>query len=486
MIRFIFFLSVAILLAIIGVWFAENPGEVLVEWQGWRLETSVGMVLLAAVVLAALATLLFEILRALFVAPGRWMQYRRRRRRLRGFQEITSGLIAAAAGDRRSARLHARQAQKLLPDEAGMLLLDAQSAQLEGNEEHAQSTYRAMLKRPDTEFLALRGLLAQALKNGDRDEALELARRAYNAHPETSWTGSTLFDLLTQKHRWSEALDLVTVLEGQQLADRAMGNRYRAALHLLIGRQQLADNEADRGLKSARQAIRAKPEFAPAAVLGARCATEMGHRRQARRILEKAWGVRPHPDLARAYADLVPEEPARDRLKRFDRVRRRHPLHVETRLTMAELALAAGDHVLARNYLADLVEGSPTVRACRLMAEIEKASGAAPSVVEEWQNRAANAVRDPAWVCEDTGEALPGWQPFSRSGHFGRVVWDTPPTVVALLEDQRPTGFVLARPDSGTTEPVRDKGEKQEEERKRPGATTPAAAQAGIPAGAPS
>ena len=40
-----------------------------------------------------------------------------------------------------------------------------------------------MLKHPETEFLGLRGLLAQAMKEGDWETALKLARRAICAAP---------------------------------------------------------------------------------------------------------------------------------------------------------------------------------------------------------------------------------------------------------------------------------------------------------------
>jgi len=52
-----------------------------------------------------------------------------------------------------------------------------------------------MLERPETAFLGLRGLLMQALKAGDRREALELARRAYEERPKTGWAITTLLAL---------------------------------------------------------------------------------------------------------------------------------------------------------------------------------------------------------------------------------------------------------------------------------------------------
>ncbi len=43
----------------------------------------------------------------------------------------------------------------------------------------------------------MRGLLADAVKRGDQEEALALAKRAYERSPNTSWVLTTYFDLLT-------------------------------------------------------------------------------------------------------------------------------------------------------------------------------------------------------------------------------------------------------------------------------------------------
>ena len=45
----LFFIKIAIIVAI-AVWLADRPGAVVIEWQGWVVETTVG-ILLAAVVL---------------------------------------------------------------------------------------------------------------------------------------------------------------------------------------------------------------------------------------------------------------------------------------------------------------------------------------------------------------------------------------------------------------------------------------------------
>ena len=41
MIRVVIYLVIVALLSFAAVWFADRPGDVLITWQDWRIETSV-------------------------------------------------------------------------------------------------------------------------------------------------------------------------------------------------------------------------------------------------------------------------------------------------------------------------------------------------------------------------------------------------------------------------------------------------------------
>jgi HemY protein len=442
MIRLLVFLAVAIVLALVGVWLADNPGQVVVDWLGYRIDTSVGILAIALLAFAFVVVVLFEILRLLRFLPRRVGRGWRRRKTARGYDELSAGLIAAAAGDAAAANLHRRHAERLIPGDPAVMLLGAQAAQLGGRDDEARSRFRQMLGRPETEFLGLRGLLAQAAKTGDREDALELARRAYRRNHDTAWPATTLFDLLTKAEHWEEALPLVDDLQRLGVLGDTDARRDRAALDYLAGQRQAGLDEPVSALKRARRALKSWVAFTPAAVLAARMADRLDRPRQARRLLESAWDVRPHPDLAKAYADLAPEEAPTDRLKRFERLRRENPGHVETHLTMAEVAIAAHRYDVARRQLEQAVERGQTARTCRLMAELERAEGGDPARIQDWLAKAADAKPDPAWVAEDSGETFPEWRPFGPDGRFNRLVWTIPPRVRALALDETPT-FVL-------------------------------------------
>ena len=57
MIQALWFMVVLAVLVLAGVWLADNPGSVTVQWQGYRLDSSVALLLGAVAAVAVLAAL---------------------------------------------------------------------------------------------------------------------------------------------------------------------------------------------------------------------------------------------------------------------------------------------------------------------------------------------------------------------------------------------------------------------------------------------
>ena len=76
MIRIILFLALIAAAAAGAAWVAEQPGDVVLSWGGWRAETSLPVFVLALGIVVVVATMLWSILRGLWRTPDRM---RRRR-----------------------------------------------------------------------------------------------------------------------------------------------------------------------------------------------------------------------------------------------------------------------------------------------------------------------------------------------------------------------------------------------------------------------
>ena len=74
-----------------------RPGEVSVTWLGYRIDTSVGILLLALAVLIAVASVAYYIWRSLRRAPKAMGQGMQNSRRKRGYKALTQGMVAVAS-----------------------------------------------------------------------------------------------------------------------------------------------------------------------------------------------------------------------------------------------------------------------------------------------------------------------------------------------------------------------------------------------------
>lgn len=290
---------VALAIAIAGgAWLADRPGHVTLTWQGWRVDTSVAVLALLVAAFAVVCALLYRLWVALRRAPRALMARRRVARRERGYRALTAGMVAVAAGDPEEAARQAKRADALLHDPPLTMLLSAQAAQLNGDEEAATRYFTAMLERGETAFLGVRGLLAQAERAGDRGRALTLARRAYALRPKTPWVLTTLFELQVREGAWRESLETLDEAVKRGAVRGTEAARRRAAVLLAIAAQ--SDDRAAIGI--VRRAHEAAPDFLPAAIRYAGLLYRTGSRRAANRVVERAYAATAHPELLALYA----------------------------------------------------------------------------------------------------------------------------------------------------------------------------------------
>lgn len=425
------------LLVAAAIWVADHPGTVQLDWLGYRIETSMGVLVFAVALFAVLVAVVYRFWGYLRRAPGRVRDYWGARRRTKGYQALTKGMVAVAAGDGDEARKHARRADALLDEPPLTMLLSAQAAQLEGDERAAERFFRAMMENPETEFLGLRGLLAQSVKRGDREDALALARRAYRLKPDSEWVAAALFELQAQKGLWLEARNTSNQMASNKLLGRSESARREAVLALQQSREAEEAGDLDEVRRLLKLAHDRDGSLLPATVAYARRLADDGKTRKARQVIEKAWAEAPHPDLVDAYCKAAEAEDSLSRVRAVEALAKKNPEHPESRLAEVRANLDAKLWGEARKYLEALGAGSsggrPSARVCRMMAEVEEAENGDLKRAREWLVRAQDAEPAPAWVCTSCGNAVPEWTPVCGNClAFDSFQWGAPPRVLSL------------------------------------------------------
>lgn len=428
MVRVLVYLLVIAALAAGAVWLADRPGEVSILWHGYRIETSVAIAAIGVVVLAFLALVVWAVMRFVFGLPTAFGFASRARRRARGFEAISRGMVAIGAGDPVAAGRYAVDARKFAASEPLTLLLEAQSAQLSGDRGQAEAAFKAMLDKPETRVLGLRGLFVEARRRGDMAAARAFADDAVRRSPSLAWANDALLDFHTAAGDWQAARTAVERRAALRLADKGEAKRQRAVL-LAAEALEAKDREPEKALAAALEAVKLAPGLTPAAALAGRMLSERGDIKKAARLLEAAWKQVSHPDIANAYLDVRPGDSARDRLARAEMLTKLRPADPEGVLALAGAAIHAQDFARARATLKPLLAGGASVRACLLMAELEEAEHGATGRVREWLARATRAPRDAAWVAD--GLVSDQWLPVSPiSGRLDAFVWTVPPATL--------------------------------------------------------
>ena len=401
--RLILYFLAIFVLGLIAAWLAENRGTVAIDWLGWRIETSLAvLVVLAALVAAALLAL-----------TRAWLWLRRdgplspRERELRrqraGLVALNDAMVALAAGDAKRADRLADRAERLLPPQPLTHVVTAEAARLSGDDARAAARYRQMLEDGTAKFIGLRGLIAQALTGDRRREALRLVREAQALEPKSDWIIETRFALEAAVGHWKEAA--ATLASGEKLGIFAKPEaaRHRAALAYAEALEADLAQDAAKAAQLAEAALKARPGFAPAAELAARLAKAAGQNRKAARILEKAWAERPHPLLAGAYQALEPLETPRQRYRRVKKLCDMAPDAAESRLFLARAAVRAEHEDEVPALLAPLAEQPGADReTLGLMADAALSRGDDADAAA-WSQKAERAPARPAWVCASCG-----------------------------------------------------------------------------------
>jgi HemY protein len=456
MMRILLFLVVVFALGLGFAWLADRPGDLVVTVNGMQIQASLMVAAVALVAIVAAVMILWWLVKAIWTSPYTVSRYFRVRRRDRGYQALSTGMVAAGAGDGVLARKMNKEAAKLIRSETEPLiqLLDAQASLLEGDHQAARDKFEAMLDDPEMRLLGLRGLYLEAERLGDRNAARHYAGRAAESAPHLAWAANATIEDRVAAGDWDGALKLVDSQKAANQLDRDTANRRRAVL-LTAKAEALFDTDAANARAAALEANKLLPNFAPAAVIAAQAVFKQNDIRRGAKILEAAWRSQAHPDVGTLYVHARHGDAVGDRLNRAKKLRSMKQNNAESALLVARAALEAGDTELARKEAESAVRMDPREGAFLLLADIEEAETGDEGRIRQYLARAVRAPRDPAWVAD--GIVSDKWAPISPvTGRLDAFEWRAPVERAGALIDQADLDLPKALPPS---RPVDDEHE---------------------------
>jgi len=443
----------------------DMEGSATFDVGGKGATLSVIQLVIASIVLVGLLWLAFKLI-GLAVATFKFLngdetaisRYFSRNRERKGYEALSEGMMALASGEGRLAMAKANRAEKYLGRPELTNLLTAQAAELAGDRKTAEATYRKLLEDETTRFVGVRGIMKQKLQDGDSETALALAEKAFAIKPKHVETQDTLLKLQADKADWAGARKTLTAKLKMGQLPRDVHKRRDAVLSLCEAKVLTEEGKVSEGQQAAIDANRLSPDLVPAAVMAGRSHIAQGNARAAAKVIKKAWETTPHPELAAVFAEIVPDETAEARLKRFRMLTKTKPEDSETKMLLAELHIANEDFPEARRTISGLVEEAPTVRNLTIMAAVERGEGAADSIVRGWLTKALTAPRGKQWICENCQHILAEWTPVcDNCGAFDTLVWkDAPHSEVTMPKGTEMLPLIVGQIEGPSKDDVAD------------------------------
>lgn len=440
MIKTLFYIIQLGLLIAAAVWLADNPGTVTLDWNEYKISIHSGLVAFVLIATLIAVMIFYRVWRGIIKSPQKWQRYRREKALLHGYDHVTQGLVALAAGDTKNAKYYAKRARQHLPENAeGLtLLLEAQTAKLAGDKQAVEEKYMQLAARKDTALLGVRGLMSTSIEHGDEKSALQLARKALETAPKQTGLLLECYNLETKTGSWDDALKTLKKVEKAGVISKIAAQSDKAAIHTALSDIIAAEEDDTKAIKYLKKALKADPQFLPAIIRLARFYSDNNKRSQVIKLIEKSWPQTPHPELAKLWSLQAPPNKPKDmsiRLRWSKKLAQLNELSVEAYLTIAQTALTEGLWGEARKALEIAEDLRPTTKLYQLWAQLEEKETSDQLKIREWLEKANAAIGEKMWFCTETGRTYSDWTPRANPHKsFNTIVWGVP-TIGATYQE---------------------------------------------------
>jgi HemY protein len=373
-------LVVALAAVVAGAWLGprllENPGFVLIEIGGWRVQTS--LVVLIGAVLGA--WLLASLALALLRMPGRAVRAARDARERRN---LDRGLLALSEGDWSGAERALGRALRRGRGMTAGYLAAARAAQgqaaPERREEYLALADTRFGRRHFATMLVRARLLAS---EGEPERAVEMLEQLHLKRPRHQGVLRMLLEAYQQCGRWR---DVRLLLPAVRKADIVSRERAEQLAHLAAARELEA--AADIGeLQAIRKSLRAAvADHHEVVAAFARRALELDRAEEAESPLRRAIEIEPRPELLALYAQSEAGD-RRARIKACQRWLSAHGDSAALHLALGRLYLDEREDDKAREHLQVAVRHSPDPAAYAALGRVLDRAGLLESAAQCYRN----------------------------------------------------------------------------------------------------
>ncbi len=425
MIRIVWNAVLLAVIALIAAWLSNNPGFVQMDWLGWRVRTSVAVVI--GVFVVGYAVFYAFLAKPLLLLKNKIVYWARAdlraqkmakakvSREVDRYTLLGKGLVALAAGDVAAAeKMQKDIVKKFADDESKTLVFDAQLAEAKNDTAKAMELYGKLADAPETRLLGMRGKIRLFRLNGAPEKALQACEELLNEKNPMPWTVSEAFELQVHEKQWDKAIATLEKARKMDLFDKKTLKHLKASVLL---EQSAETTDAAEKEKLIFEAEETDDSLIQAVLNAAALNAEKGEIRKARKQLCKLWKTAPCWAVYEAYQALTPEKPALEAVTDLQELLNENKDAEINALAMADASLKARLWGQAKGLLEKYLTVKPnSKRALLMMAEVAAANRDEKTAVE-YGEKAAVAETEPMYFCSACHTAFNEWHTVCPTCH---------------------------------------------------------------------
>ena len=364
---FIFFLKLLVLMGI-ALWIVQTPGDVIIEWRGFRIHTSFGLFIGGMFLLSALLSFFYMSGQFFLRLPKRVIRAYELRKFKKGYKILVDAMCSLFGQETDVSMEMAHKLQTLLPSPVIGLWIEAFVTQKKNDDDKARKLYLKLKQKKEGNFLGLYGLITLALKEKDYAQAKTLAESLYKIRSGSPWVAYTLFDLYVRDEQFEMAGLVLDQIKPASSEERLRKNNLKALLW--YKRANVQDLSRTEKLELLSYSNEFSPTFIPTACLYASLLNDVGKRSKALKVIERAWSASPEISLAHAYLACTPLRDSLEAYQMAVHLLELTPTSDVAQLIVLEAALKASLWGEARVHLESVSEKNKTAFYYELKAQL--------------------------------------------------------------------------------------------------------------------
>ena len=450
LIRGFVILFIAVVITYFFSFIEKIPGSIIVEIKDKELKFSIFIFILLLLIFGFLFFFSIRVLQLLVAITDFFMgketaflRFFNKLKYRKSQKALNNAIIALAEGENQTVLSESSKAL-LNPDfEKSVSLIKAKAEESLGNQDKADKIYKKLLSFKETRLAALDGLIRSKVSSGDLITALELAKRLIILKPKSIHSLITLFKIQCELEDWIGARKTLVLQQNLDKKTRSIKQRQEALVIYAEAFKRKSEGEEDSALEIIKEAIKKSPDLIPAVCLASELEKSKGKIKNAERYIKTCWKIKPHPDLAKSFANLYPDETSQERLKRFSPLLNNSNTAKIIKTLKAELLIANEEFPSAKRTVETLINDQPNSSDFMLMAAVEKGMGSSNEIIQGWIEKAYNMPSPPVWFCEKC-YFVEYWSPICKKcKSFDSMHWGSPEINNILYNSKVLLPFVL-------------------------------------------